>query len=87
MVRGIRKHHERGNLLRFLIDPQIAPTNNTAEQALRPAVIARKVSQCSKTIGGSEVFSIVKSVTQTPRLSALDPFQVLLDHRQQQNTR
>ncbi len=87
LVRGIRKHHQRENLLRFLMDPNVPPTNNAAERALRPAVIARKVSQCSKSFGGSEAFAIFKSITQTARLAGLDPFQTLLDHRQQQNTR
>ena len=40
-------HNDRGNLLRFLSEPNIEPTNNRAERALRPAVIARKVSHCS----------------------------------------
>lgn len=60
-------HHDRGNLLRFLYDPSIEPTNNRAERALRPAVIARKVSQCSKTTGGAEVFSAFTTVIQTLR--------------------
>ena len=38
------------------------PTNNRAERALRGAVIARKVSHCSKTEGGSEAFSAFTSV-------------------------
>ena len=42
-------HDDRGNLLRFLDDPSIEPTNNRAERALRGAVIARKVSHCSRT--------------------------------------
>ena len=41
-------HDDRGNLLRFLDDPSIEPTNNRAERALRGAVIARKVSHCWK---------------------------------------
>lgn len=86
LQKGLLKHHERGNLLRFLIDPRIEPTNNAAERALRPAVIARKVSQCSKTTAGSQAFAIFKSLTQTARLHGLDPFQTLLDHRQRQNT-
>ena len=45
-------HDDRGNLLRFLDDPNIEPTNNRAERALRPAVIARKVSHCSKSVEG-----------------------------------
>ncbi|WP_425387732.1 IS66 family transposase [Deinococcus peraridilitoris] len=63
------------------------PTNNAAERALRPAVIARKVSQCSKTTAGSQAFAIFKSLTQTARLLGLDPLQFLLDHPLSQNTR
>jgi transposase len=58
-------HHARGNLVRFLDDPAIPPTNNAGERSLRPAVIARKVSQCSKTDGGAEAFSAFCSVIRT----------------------
>lgn len=58
-------HQDRGNLLRFLDDPAIEPTNNRAERALRPAVIARKVSQCSKTPRGAETFAAFTSVLRT----------------------
>jgi transposase len=59
------RHHARGNLLRFLHDPRIEPTNNRAERALRPAVIARKLSQCSKNSRGAETFAAFASVTRT----------------------
>ena len=39
---------DRGNLLHFLDDGRIEPTNNRAERALRGAVTARKVSHCSR---------------------------------------
>lgn len=55
----------RGHLLRFLEDPAIEPTNNRAERALRPAVIARKVSHCSKNDRGAEAFGAFTSVIQT----------------------
>ena len=58
-------HDDRGNLLRFLDDPNIEPTNNRAERALRPAVIARKVSHCSKSGEGAEAFSAFTSVIRT----------------------
>jgi transposase len=58
-------HHDRGNLLRFLDDPRIEPTNNRAERALRPAVIARKVSQCSKNTRGAHAFAAFTSVVRT----------------------
>jgi len=66
LLKELRRHHERGNLLRFLHEPTIIePTNNAAERALRPAVIARKVSHCSKNKKGAEAFSAFKSVIQT----------------------
>jgi transposase len=61
----LRWHHQRGNLLRFLDDPRIEPTNNRAERALRPAVIARKVSQCSKAPAGAEAFAAFATVLRT----------------------
>lgn len=59
-------HHDRGNLLRFLFEPDtVEPTNNRAERALRGAVIARKVSQCSKNERGAEAFGAFTSVIRT----------------------
>ena len=58
-------HDDRGNLLRFLDDPDIEPTNNRAERALRGAVIARKVSHCSKNEDGADAFSAFTSVIRT----------------------
>jgi transposase len=58
-------HHDRGNLVRFLADPRIEPTNNRAERALRPAVIARKVSQCSKNDRGAGAFAVFTSMIRT----------------------
>ena len=58
-------HDDRGNLLRFLDDPGIEPTNNRADRALRGAVIARKVSHCSKNENGADAFSAFTSVIRT----------------------
>ena len=58
-------HHDRGNLVRFLDDPRIEPTNNRAERALRPAVITRNVSQCSKNESGAHAFAAFTSVVRT----------------------
>ena len=56
---------DRGNLLRFLDDGGIEPTNNRAERALRGAVIARKVSHCSRNEAGADAFSAFTSVIRT----------------------
>lgn len=65
LLNGIGAQQDRGNLLRFLRDPRIEPTNNRAERALRPAVIARKVSHCSKTERGARAFEVFVSVVET----------------------
>ena len=65
LLDGIGAEQDRNNLLRFLRDPQVEPTNNRAERALRPAVIRRKVSHCSKTEPGARAFEAFLSVIQT----------------------
>ena len=65
LLKVLRRYHQRGELLRFLEDPNIEPTNNRVERALRPAVIARKVSHCSKNEAGAYAFSAFKSIVQT----------------------
>ena len=58
---------DRGNLLRFLDDAGIEPTNNRAERALRGAVIARKVSHCSRNEAGADAFSAFSAFTSVIR--------------------
>jgi hypothetical protein len=52
LLNGLGAHDDHGHLMRFPETPFTEPTNNRAERMLRPAVIARKVSQCSKTQQG-----------------------------------
>ena len=65
-------HDDRGNLLRFLDDPSM--TNNRAERALRPAVIARKVSHCSKNDGGADAAftSVIRTLARNGDRSVVD---------------
>lgn len=65
---GIGMRHDNGQVLLFLERPEIEPTNNRAERGLRPAVISRKVSQCSKNQKGATMFAIFKSLTETMKL-------------------
>jgi transposase len=65
LLDGIGLQHDRGHLLRFLETEGVEPTNNRAERILRPAVIARKVSQCSKNRHGAEAFAVFLSIAQT----------------------
>lgn len=78
LLNELGRHHERGNLLRFLHAPTtVEPTNNAAERALRPAVIARKVSQCSKNERGAAAYSAFKSVIGTLKKSGGDVLEKL----------
>lgn len=80
LLHELGRHHERGNLLRFLHEPAtVEPTNNAAERALRPAVIARKVSQCSKTDSGAQAYAAFKSVIGTLKKSGGDLLAQLTD--------
>ena len=58
-------HNDRENLQRFLDSAVIEPTNNRAERALRGAVVARKVSHCSRMEDGADAFSAFTSVIRT----------------------
>jgi hypothetical protein len=65
LLKEFGRHHARGNLLRFLEDPRVPPTNNASERGFRFAVIQRKVSQCSKTERGARAFEAFASVIKT----------------------
>jgi hypothetical protein len=65
LLNELGRWHDAGSLVRFLDDPSIEPTNNRAERALRPAVIARKVSQCTKNARGTRAFEAWTSVVRT----------------------
>src|SRR3954447_26014739 len=65
LLDGLGRCHDAGSLVRFLDDPSIEPTNNRAERALRPAVIARKVSQYTKSARGTRAFEAWTSVLAT----------------------
>ena len=67
LLNGIGEQMNRDRLLTFLHVPGVEPTNNRAERLLRPAVIARKVSQCSKNEAGAYATSAFLSVIQTAK--------------------
>lgn len=67
LLNGVGAQHDRGHVLRFLRNDAVEPTNNRAERDLRPAVIARKVSHCSKNERGARAFEAFISVLHTFR--------------------
>jgi len=58
-------HNDRGNLTRFLSDPNVPPTNNLSEQELRLPIQARKVSHCVKNGRGAHALEVHSSVIRT----------------------
>jgi transposase len=67
LLNGVGEQHDRGHVLRFLGENGVESTNNRAERDLRPAVIARKVSHCSKNERGARAFEAFTSVLHTIR--------------------
>jgi transposase len=65
LLNGAGAQHDRGRLLLFLGDDRIEPANNRAERDLRPAVIARKVSHCTKNERGALALEAFTSVLQS----------------------
>jgi transposase len=65
LLNEIGRQYDRGNVLRFLHDTRLSPDNHLAEQQIRFAVIARKVSHCSKNDAGAEAHGVHSTVYQT----------------------
>ena len=63
----------------FLIDPTIDATNYRGEQAIRPAVVNRKVWGGNRTWQGARSQSILTSVIRTCEQRATRTFQFLVD--------
>jgi transposase len=70
LCRLLQKH--RAKLLPFLYWEGVEATNNRAERALRPAVIARKLSAGNRTESGAQTHAILASVMQTCRQQGQD---------------
>ena len=57
----------RQSLFVFLTDREVSPTNNGSEQALRPCVIFRKVTNGFRSLWGADLYADVRSVLETAR--------------------
>lgn len=60
-----RLYKQIEHLFTFLEFPEIAATNNAAERALRPAVVARKISCGNRTAQGSRTWEIIASLARS----------------------
>ncbi len=57
----------RQHLFVFVTHRDIPPTNNGSEQALRPCVVFRKVTNCFRSHWGARLYADVRSVFETAR--------------------
>jgi transposase len=67
--------HEQPWLFTFLYCPGLEATNNAAERALRPAVIARKTWGGNRTENGAKTQQILISLLATCRQQGKDSFE------------
>jgi transposase len=65
--RRFRNHllAHREEVLVFLHDPAVAPTNSLAEREIRPAVVVRKISAGNRTDAGAHVHEVLASLMRT----------------------
>jgi len=65
LAKHLRNHFEQW--FAFVFDPRIEPTNWKAEQAIRPAVVNRKVWGGNRTAAGARTQGVLMSVLETCR--------------------
>jgi transposase len=74
----------RQNLFVFITNRAIPPTNNGSEQALRPCVVFRKVTNGFRSAWGATLYANVRSVLETARrrgIAILDAIRLTLGRR------
>lgn len=69
----------QGGLFTFLYHEGVEPTNNSAEQGVRPAVMWRRICQGNKTEKGARITERLLTVTQTCRMQGIDPIEFLAE--------
>lgn len=70
-------HQEK--LLTFLYYPQVPPTNNESERALRSSVIHRKVIYGFRSEWGAKTYAAIQTVVATAKLKSEDIFNALVN--------
>jgi transposase len=68
----------RDKLLVFLYDPDVPPTNNECERALRTSVVHRKVINGFRSQWGAEAYAALQSIIATAKHKGEEVFQSLV---------
>lgn len=69
----------RNKLLTFLHYPEVPPTNNESERALRPSVVYRKVTNGFRSEWGAKAYAAIQTVIATAKLRGEETFQALIN--------
>jgi transposase len=69
----------RDKLLTFLHYPEVPPTNNELERALRPSVVHRKVTNGFRSEWGAKAYAAIQTVIATAKLKEEEVFQALVN--------
>jgi transposase len=67
----------RQNLFVFMKNRAITPTNNCSEQAIRPCVTFRKVTNCFRSEWGAKLYADIRSTLETARRRAIGALQAI----------
>jgi transposase len=67
----------RDEVLRFLADLRVPPTNNLAERDIRMVKLQQKISGCWRTLDGAQAFLTVRSYVATARKHGINPLAAL----------
>jgi len=76
LKKRIIKHEDE--LLTFLDYPEIEPTNNRSERALRNSVIMRKITFGNRSTTGVRNHQVIMSILQTASLHGIKPLPIFL---------
>ena len=76
LIKRLKRHKDE--LLTFLECKRVSPYNNHAEQQMRKAVLARKVSQQNRSEQGVKVQAILMTLFRTAELQGQNPVETIL---------
>jgi len=77
LIKRLRRH--QNDLFTFLDQPDVPFDNNTAERAIRPAVIIRKNSYGNRSQRGADCQAVLMSIFRTLKQRGHDPIRTIID--------
>ena len=77
LIKRLRRH--QSDLFTFLNQPNVPFDNNTAERAIRPAVIIRKNSYGNRSEQGADCQAVLMSIFRTLKQRGHDPIRTIIN--------